>query len=327
MKRFLPIIATIPALAACDGPQSVFGANSVEAETVGMLGWIVFAGAGVILLLVIGLTLYAMTMPIDARRWLTNNSFVIGGGIVFPVVTLSVLLIFGLSMTGANSSRGEEPALRIAMTGEQFWWRVAYSPGEAGNAFDSANEIHIPTGRPVEITLRSADVIHSFWVPQLSGKLDMIPGLVNTLIVNARDPGIYRGQCAEYCGAQHAQMAFYVIAHEPAEFEQWLADKSQPAQAAVTDPAGTGADLFISNGCGACHTIRGTQASGTIGPDLTHVGSRHSIGAGILPNSDGAIAAFISSSQHIKPDNLMPSFDTLNEQELQAIAAYLESLQ
>jgi cytochrome c oxidase subunit 2 len=213
------------------------------------------------------------------------------------------------------------------MTGEQFWWRVTYSPGEPGDAFDSANEIHIPTGRPVEITLQSADVIHSFWVPQLAGKLDMIPGLINTLTVNARDPGMYRGQCAEYCGAQHAQMAFYVVAHEPAEFERWLADKSQPAQAAAAVPADGGADLFIANGCGACHTIRGTQANGTIGPDLTHVGSRHSIGAGILPNEEGAIAAFISSYQHIKPDNLMPSFDTLNEQELQAIAAYLESLQ
>jgi cytochrome c oxidase subunit 2 len=327
MKRSIPIIAAIPALTACDGPQSVFGANSAEAETVALLSWIMFAGAGVILLLVVGLTVYAMTMPVGARRWLTNNSFVIGGGIVFPVVTLSVLLIVGLSMTGANSSRGEEPALRIAMTGEQFWWRVTYSPGDAGNAFNSANEIHIPTGRPVEITLQSADVIHSFWVPQLAGKLDMIPGLVNTIIVNARDTGVYRGQCAEYCGAQHAQMAFYVVAHEPADFEQWLADKSQPAQATAAEVGGTGADLFIANGCGACHTIRGTPANGTIGPDLTHVGSRHSIGAGILPNEEGAIAAFISSSQHIKPDNLMPSFATLNEQELQAIASYLGSLE
>jgi cytochrome c oxidase subunit 2 len=195
--------------------------------------------------------------------------------------------------------------------GEQWWWRVRYA------GFETANEIRVPVGRPVVLELKSADVIHSFWVPVLAGKLDMIPGRTNVLRVRADRAGEFRGQCAEYCGGPHAFMALYVVALEEKSFEKWAESQRQPSDKA--NP------LFVSR-CGACHTVRGTAAAGTRGPDLTHIGSRLSIGAGLLPNNTGALAAWIASSQHLKPGNLMPSFEDFSGQELRELAAYLEGL-
>jgi cytochrome c oxidase subunit 2 len=234
----------------------------------------------------------------------------VGGGIVFPFVTLFALLVY--TLVRASDMHGEDAqALRIEVVGEQWWWRVRY-PG-----FETANEIRVPVGRPVELVLTSADVIHSFWVPSLAGKLDMIPGRETRLRVRAGKAGEVRGQCAEYCGGPHALMALYVIALEPEEFLEWT--EGQKKTANQQNP------LFLSR-CGACHTVRGTAAAGKRGPDLTHVGSRVSLAAGLLPNNRGALAAWIASSQHLKPGNLMPSFEGFSGPELQALATYLEGL-
>ena len=208
--------------------------------------------------------------------------------------------------------------MRIEVIGEQWWWRVRYLDGAGRPEFETANEIRIPGGQPVLLELKSADVIHSFWVPALAGKLDMIPGRTNRLRLLAARAGEYRGQCAEYCGGPHAFMAFFVIAEEEPAFEAWAANQRAPA--------GQDSDLFLRQ-CGACHTVRGTAAAGKLGPDLTHVGSRKTIGAALLPMNRGALAGWIASSQHLKPGNLMPSFQRLSGEELRGLASYLESLE
>jgi cytochrome c oxidase subunit 2 len=211
--------------------------------------------------------------------------------------------------------------------GEQWWWRVHYLDEAGEIAAASANEVRLPAGRPAEILLTTDDVIHSFWAPNLAGKLDMIPGRENRLVIEAARPGLYRGQCAEYCGGQHALMAFDVVVLEEADFSEWLAREAGPARSPEDPMLEAGRDAFMANGCGACHTIRGTAAAGVVGPDLTHVGSRHSIAAGTLPNDAAALAAWIGHAQAIKPGNRMPSFTFIPGDEQAAIAAYLKSLE
>jgi cytochrome c oxidase subunit 2 len=264
--------------------------------------------------------------PARLRAWIGRDGMVIGGGILFPVVVLSILLFYGLFVLQAGSARtNEAKGPGVTITGERWWWRVVYT-GPDGEQVVSANELHLPVGQPVSIRLKSDNVIHSFWAPQLAGKLDMIPGRINVLTLTATKPGISRGQCAEYCGGAHALMAFYVVALPEAEYRAWLAREATVAQEPATGQQRLGRRLFIDNGCGGCHTVRGTDAAGTIGPDLTHVGSRMSLAAATLPNDAEAFARWIRDNQHIKPDNLMPPFRQFSDSELQAVAAYLEHL-
>ena len=212
--------------------------------------------------------------------------------------------------------------MRVRVTGEMWWWRVAYLDEAGRVTMHDANEVHIPAGRPVVLELESADVIHSFWVPRLSGKLDMIPGRRNLLRIQADAPGAYGGQCAEYCGGPHALMGFVVVAHSPEGWARWLASRRSPP-AAASHP---GAELFASAGCAACHRVRGTAANGLAGPDLSHIASRRTLGAGILPNNRGTLIGWIANSQSIKPGNRMPDYDMLTAEELNALAAWLETL-
>lgn len=313
-------------LAGCEGMQSAWAPEGPNAQAVVTLGNIMFIGAALILALVIGLTAVAILMPPERHRWLADQRVVVWGGIVFPVVTLTALLVYGLGVAGSMVRIKAEPALTIEVSGERWWWRIRYLDENGEPDFFTANEIHIPTGQPVEFLLTSPDVIHSFWVPKLGGKLDMIPGRTNTFRLEADRAGVYRGQCAEYCGKQHALMAFDVVALEPAGFEAWRAQQREPAAEPATAFLNQGRDLFLANGCGTCHVVRGTPAEGMLGPDLTHVGGRRMIAAGTFPNNVGTLAGWISSSQHLKPGNLMPSFDALDGIELRAIAAYMDSL-
>jgi cytochrome c oxidase subunit 2 len=305
--------------------QSVLAPGGPHAEAMATLSWVLFIGSAVIFVFVAALTVYALFASSERAGWLARHRVLIGLGIVFPVATLSLLLVYG-SLLSRQLVAAEPPALRVEITGEQFWWRVRYVDGSGAPQLVSANEIRMPTGRPVEFVLRTKDVIHSFWIPSLAGKLDMIPGRTNVYRFAADAPGIYRGQCAEYCGMQHALMAFYVVAMPQAEFDAWYARESRPAAQPVSSFVARGGALFEQNGCGACHTVRGTASNGQLGPDLTHIGSRQSIAAGTFPVNRGTLAGWISSAQHLKPGNLMPSFGNLQGEELRAIAAYLESL-
>lgn len=288
------------------------------------LSWVLLGGGGLVLALVVAALAIALFGP---RRWRTRLSgerLVWIGGLVLPVVVLSALLVYGLGLTSRLADAPRPGELRVRVTGEMWWWRVAYLDDRGREVLQDANEVHIPTGRPVVFELDSADVIHSFWVPRLGGKKDMIPGRRNLLRLQADAPGAYGSQCAEYCGGPHALMGLVVVAHPPAEFEAWRARQARPAPASAA--ALPGAAVFADSGCGACHTVRGTAANGLAGPDLTHVGARRTLGAGVLPNNQGALAGWIADGQAIKPGNRMPAYPVLTGQELRAVAAYLESL-
>jgi cytochrome c oxidase subunit II len=329
------LAGTAAVLAGCEGPQSALHTAGPDAAAYALLGNIMYAGATAIFILVMALTAYAIFASPERRAWLARRRIIVAGGIVFPIVTLSALLFYGFwilreaewsEMGRVVRGTPSDGALRVEVIGEQFWWRVRYLDADGDVAFETANEIAIPTGRRVALRLTSADVIHSFWVPSLGGKIDMIPGRTTTLTLLADRDGIYRGQCAEFCGAQHARMAFHAVAMAPDRFERWLDQQRQPPPE-PTDPfLRRGLEVFLSSGCGACHTVRGTEAAGTLGPDLTTMGSRPSVAAGTLPNNVGTLAGWIAASQHLKPGNLMPSFDALTGPDLRAVAAYLESL-
>ena len=320
----IALCACLP-LGGCEWQQSTLAPGGPHAESVATLSWVMFIGAGLIFLLVMALTACACLAEAGRANWLSRKTVIIGGGVIFPVVTLTALLVYGLLLSRSLVMAGS-PALRIEVVGEQFWWRVHYLDASGAPHLVSANEIRIPVGPPIEFVLKSKDVIHSFWVPSLAGKLDMIPGRVNSYRFAAERPGMYRGQCAEYCGAQHALMAFYVVAMGREEFDAWYARQSEPAPDPIAAFPTRGKTLFLENGCGACHTIRGTAAKGVIGPDLSHVGGRVSLAAGTFPNNQGTLAGWISSAQHLKPGNLMPSFRSLQSEELRAISAYLGDL-
>ncbi|MCX2721552.1 cytochrome c oxidase subunit II [Roseibium salinum] len=310
----------------CGGIQSALQPTGREAADVELLFMVVTWLSVAITLLVLAAIAVALWGSDGWRSRLGREWPIIGGGIVLPVLVLSGLLAYGLiimNIGASRASRAEGPG--ITVIGKQWWWKVVYTT-EDGQRVVSANELRIPIDRPVALRLETEDVIHSFWVPQLAGKLDMIPGRTNTLTIEADEPGISRGQCAEYCGGAHALMSFYVVAMPPDAYEDWLAAEAAPAQEPGGAEAREGKTLFMENGCGGCHAIRGTQAKGTIGPDLTHVGGRHSLGAATLANDAEAFANWIRNNQRIKPDNLMPGYRNLERDELSAIAIYLEGL-
>jgi cytochrome c oxidase subunit 2 len=214
--------------------------------------------------------------------------------------------------------------LTLQVTASQWWWSVRYKSDEPARIFTIANEIHIPVGRPVRLELSSQDVIHSFWIPQLGGKMDVIPGQTNAMWLQADRPGVYRGQCGEYCGAQHAHMAMYVVADSPQNYLSWTRGQLEDAATPSSEPVRQGAKAFLAH-CAACHAVRGTPAGGIVGPDLTHLMSRSTIGAGLLSNTPGNLAAWIADSQALKPGSRMPTL-ALSGPDLSAVVTYLETL-
>jgi cytochrome c oxidase subunit 2 len=289
------------------------------AERIAALFWWMTAGAAVIWLAIVALTIYALYR----RRRHTERTasiLIVGGGLVGPVIILTALLIAGLALLpGLLASPAG--ALKISIAGEQYWWRVRYLLPD-GEQMELANEIRIPVGEPVEILLESPDVIHAFWVPSIAGKVDMIPGRVNRLTLEPTRTGVFRGVCAEYCGTSHALMTFDAVVLGKDDFRTWLQRERRPA--AIRQSPGL--DAFLANGCGACHAIRGTPADGVIGPDLTHFGSRHRLGSGVLANDRGAIERWITETDKVKPGVHMPSFGMLPSEEVRVMAAYLEAL-
>ena len=248
------------------------------------------------------------------------------GGVLVPTLVLAGLLVYGLWLMPRLRPALPETALRVHVSGEQWWWRVRYRPHD-GPEVELANEIRLPLGEPVEFVLDSPDVIHSFWIPALGGKMDMIPGRSNRLVLQPTREGRFRGVCAEYCGSAHALMAFEVVVTSPREFAEWLARQAEPARAAQGELAARGARRFHAHGCGACHTVRGTPADGRVGPDLTHVGGRLSLGAGLFPTEPDAFARWVGHAGALKPGVRMPSFAMLPSDDLEAIAAWLEQLE
>jgi cytochrome c oxidase subunit 2 len=303
--------------------QSALHPAGPAAEAIGSLTLVLSVVAAAVLGLVMALLVAGVrqdSRPVRTGLW------VVGGGIVFPTLVLSGLLSYSTRLTGALTAPPEADALPVEIDARQWWWEIRY-PRNAGQApVITANELHIPVGRSVELLLTTADVIHSFWTPRLAGKVDMVPGRVNRLALRADRPGVYRGQCAEFCGVQHARMALLVVAESAEAFQAWLEREAGMARPPSNPLLEEGLEAFLAEGCGGCHAIRGTPADGRLGPDLTHVGSRRSLGAATLDNHLGALTAWIAASQQIKPGNAMPDFD-LEGPRLRAIAAYLADLE
>jgi cytochrome c oxidase subunit 2 len=245
-------------------------------------------------------------------------------GVGLTLVALIGSLGWTVAVMAAVGSPAARPALTLEVTGHQWWWEVRYLGQGPDQTFVTANEIHIPAGRPVLLRLKGADVIHSFWIPALSGKTDTIPGRTNVAWLQADRAGVYRGQCTEYCGLQHAHMAAFVVAEPPAAFEAWRQAQLQPATPAPTGAMELGEQTFVQH-CGACHAVRGTAAGGVAGPDLTHLMSRATLAAGTLPNTRAGLAGWIANPQGVKPGTLMPATD-LSGPQLGQVSAYLETL-
>jgi cytochrome c oxidase subunit 2 len=300
-------------------------ANNSGAERIDQLGNILYVGGAAIFVMVMILAIYGVyggSRQINARRW------IIGGGLVFPAVTLSVLLVYSLAvsndvMPGASST----DTLRIHVIGKQWWWEVRYEQPGSDEPIVLANEVRLPTNQAVELVLSTTDVIHSFWAPSLAGKMDMVPGRTTRMKLQTSEEGTFRAVCAEYCGGQHALMALFVITQDVTEFNEWLAQQKQPITA-PTDPfLKLGHDAFFKGDCHTCHTIRGTAANASDGPDLTHIGSRKSLAAGTLNNHVGTMAGWIAGPQDVKPGNKMPDTPVFTGTELRALSAWLGSLQ
>ena len=336
MRRALTIACCLLA-AGCGGTQSALDPAGPGAALIGDIWWLMlFVCAGVLVLVMAALVwaiarrrrpggeLASGTLSLNPQRERRMGQVVgVSIGITVAIVFLFVIASFWIGRE--LIARPDEPALSIDVTAQRWWWNVRYADPVPSRGFSTANEIHIPVGRPVELTLRSVDVIHSFWVPNLQGKKDLIPGQVNTLHLQADRPGVFRGQCAEFCGLQHAHMALYVVAEPEEEFARWQARQRQPAPEPTTDEQRDGLGVFLSSSCVLCHTINGTSAGGVTGPNLTHVASRLSLAAGTLPNTSGHLAGWIIDPQLQKPGNNMPP-NFLRPDELQALLSYLEIL-
>jgi cytochrome c oxidase subunit II len=307
--------------------QSALHPAGPGAATISDLWWLMFWTCTVVYVLVMTALVVAVRRrhaESDVRDEQRLVQRVVGATAV-TVLILVGLLVASVTTGRAVSALAAGDPLVIAITGNQWWWDVEYHNPAPSLRTRTANEIHLPVGRPVRILLTSNDVIHSFWVPNLHGKMDLIPGRRTELMLRVDTPGVYRGQCAEYCGLQHAHMAFIVIAVSSDDFERWLAAQRESAPAPGTPEQQRGFEIVTRGSCAMCHTVRGTSAGARTAPDLTHLATRSTIAAGTVPNTRGALAGWIANPQHLKPGAKMP-VPGLSAEELEAVLAYLETL-
>jgi len=300
--------------------QSTLDPASHAADKIAQLWWILFAVSVVVFMVVVALLLVGVLRrrgggEPDRRRSRGGTRLVAIAGVVVPAVVVIALFFASVATLPAVAPAGKNARMAIEVVGRQWFWDVYYR----GGAVRTSNEIHIPVGVPVEVRVRSEDVIHSLWVPRLNRKIDVIPGQENAVVFDAQQPGVYRGQCAEFCGVEHGLMALLVIAQPAPQFQRWLAHQAKPA---ANSP---GLQAFVGIGCSGCHEISGAPSANRYGPDLSHFGSRRTIGAGTIANTPGNLAAWLRNPQAVKPGNKMPDLG-LPEPEIQVLVRYLESL-
>lgn len=323
-----------PALLLAGCSQGGLDPAGAEAGRIATIFWALTIVGGVVTAVVVGLWAWGALRPRgdaqadDPRPEHVadpplGRRFVIGGGIVMPAIVLAAF--FGVQIV-STTAQPQEGDLTIEVTGHQFWWEVDYAGIDGVEPFETANQVHVPTGTSVTVVLRSDDVIHSLWVPELAGKMDLVPGRANRFTFTADTPGTYAGYCAEYCGLQHAWMKFSVVAMEPAAFRAWAEDQAAPAAQPTTEAARRGRDVFEGQSCVGCHTIRGVAEEGDLGPDLTHLASRDRIGAGIRELTEDDLRAWIANAQAIKPGARMPPQE-LTDDELDDLVTYLLDLE
>jgi cytochrome c oxidase subunit II len=331
LRRYVAALASTGAallLAGC-GKQSILTTHSPQAHNIMLLWWWMLGTAAIVFFGAVGMLVAAWFgrakkgLPVLGERESFTERMVLAFGIAVPLVTL--LALFGVAdvyLVGQTAPPDPSTtAMTVDVIGHQWWWEVRYPGTDAV----TANEIHIPVDTRVNLVATTADVIHSFWVPALNRKIDMIPGLRNRILLYADKVGKYRGQCSQFCGLQHAHMAMWVFVQRPAAFRSWLANMAAPARPPTTPLARAGERVFFTSGCSSCHQLRGTSAVATVGPDLTHLATRTSIAALTLPNTPRALASWIRNPQAIKPGDRMPDLG-LPSYEINELVAYLDGL-
>ncbi len=318
-------VAVVAAGCANSRTPSALDRAGSESNRVAGIWWLAFGAGAAVYLVVAGMIVFVALRrgggDVDDRQVMRERIFVAVGGVLIPFFILLFFAFVTVNATAHLRRAAPANAVKLDVVGERWWWRVSYP----GLGISTANEIHIPVGQPVHITLTSDNVIHSFWVPQLAGKEDLIPGQTNELAFTANKAGRYRGECAEYCGVEHGRMDFYVIAQPASDFVRWVSLRQQASTIPTSDETAAGERVFMREACAGCHTIRDTPADGTLGPDLTDVGARTTIAAAQLENTPQNMALWISDPQRVKPGNLMPPVP-LSKADLDAVVAYLESL-
>lgn len=328
------MISTVLAFLQVTGSQSMLQPAGQAAGRISTLGWITF-----LMLLIIAFIMWIIIVWVGVRHRGTvdikppyepkgGQDWILTGGFIVPFVILTTLFVLSLNTLAKFPMRmtADPPTPDIVVVGHQWWWEIRYEDGPVFDYFTTANELHIPTHRPINVEVLSADVIHSFWVPRIHGKIDTIPGQPNFIRIEANDVGVYRGECAEFCGDQHAHMGMLIIAQTPADYDKWLADQRLPGATPITPDAQAGKEVFLSAACVLCHKVRGTLAGGTVAPDLTHIGSRMSLAADTLTNNTGSLAAWITHAQSLKPGCQMPDVTQFNGDQLRDLVAYLQQL-
>lgn len=324
-------VGTCATLAGCSGWQSALDPHSAEAGHLTDLFWFFTAVNAVVWLLVAGAVFITLrrrggdAAPAeDSPAQTARKTIVVSGLTALTVIILTIFTFVSFYATRGFTWHNTH-TLTVKITGRQWWWDIEYQNDDPQQTFQTANEIHIPVGRPVTLELVSGDVIHSFWVPNLMGKQDLIPGRTNFLTIEADQPGLYRGQCAEFCGLEHAHMAILVFAQPQAQFDAWREQQMALAQTPGAPERLAGQQVFLSHPCASCHTIAGTDAGGRMGPDLTHFGGRATIAAGLLRNTPQALATWLKDPQAQKPGVNMPKVE-LSADERSQLVAYLEGL-
>jgi cytochrome c oxidase subunit 2 len=335
--RRLPALSAALFASACGGIHNAINPAGPQAGNISRVWWLMFVVCSIVFVLVMVALLVGLKKSAHQEQLTTpvldppeeqehRRRAVVIGAVTITVIVLFVFLVASFSAGRSMTAElADKDGLTIEVTGHQWWWEVRYLDVDASNIFTTANEIHIPVGVPVTFSLRSTDVIHSFWVPNLSGKKDLIPGKINTIWLQADKPGVYRGQCAEYCGLQHARMALWVVAEPQEQFNAWRQNQTQTSVTPATDSQKLGQQVFLSTTCVMCHAINGTPAGSNIGPNLTHVGSRQMIAAASMTNTREHLREWIKDPQQFKPGTRMPA-NNLGEDQLQPLLDYLQSL-
>lgn len=334
----------LSAITGCTSVQSPFGAHGPAAHRIANLSWfmtILFLVISAIMWALLALAFYKRRGTLGEHEPIDSSGgeiWIAIGGAAIPLLVLTVLFVLGLQllrdfpihgMHGASNHAQMQESMKpeIQIIGHQWWWEIHYLNDDPSKEVVTANELHLPVGRPVNIEVETRDVMHSFWIPALHGKVDLIPGMENFIRIQASQPGSYTGQCAEYCGAEHSRMRLLAIAQAPEEYAAWLEAQRKPGAQPTTPEAIEGKKIFLAGPCSMCHEVRGTLAGGRVAPDLTHIGSRKMIAANVYQNNDAYLEAWITHAQSLKPEAQMPNLTQFSGEQLQDLVAYLRQLQ
>lgn len=341
--RNLLALASAMGLAGCEVPQSIWNSHGPASHSIGNLSFamtVLFLAFILIMWVLFAIALWKRRGTLAEHEPLESGGgqvWIVVGGIAIPIVVLTALFVAGLSlmsdfpihgMHGMPSSAQmvKEMKPQILVIGHQWWWEIHYLSDNPSKILITANELHLPAGEPVSVEVKTADVMHSFWIPALNGKVDLIPGQPNFIRMLASQPGIYKGQCAEFCGDEHARMRLLAVVQTPAAYQAWLNAQLRPGAQPTTPQAQAGQQVFLSGPCSMCHTVRGTTAGGRVAPDLTHIGSRMMIASDMYPNNNAYLEAWVTHAQSLKPDCLMPDLPDFSGEQLTDLVAYLRQL-